>query len=144
MAVAAAETMNHYRQRRWAMPEAGGILLGRLIVHAPRVVVDAVTVPSRWDRWARFSFVRAKGPAQHAINRAWDTYDHARNYLGEWHTHPEDDPTPSALDVEQWCMLARTATFEQDVLYFLIVGRVQVRAWEVGRAADLVTPLETI
>lgn len=137
-------TITRHCQRLEEMPEAGGILLGRVILHAPRVVVDAVTEPSRWDRWTRYTFFRAKEPAQRAINRAWDTSDRKRNYLGDWHTHPEDDPTPSAVDIGEWRRLARTAMFEQNMLFFLIAGRVHVRAWEVTRGNDDVRPLVAI
>lgn len=123
------------------MPEADGILLGRIIVHAPRAVVDEVTEPSQWDRWTRFSFFRAKEPAQRAINRAWSKSDQTRIYLGDWHTHPEDDPTPSALDRREWINLSRTATYEQDVLFFVIAGRREIRAWEVMRGDDEVRTL---
>lgn len=141
VASSAAATLTRYRQHDDAMPEAGGIMLGRVIVHAPRVVVDAVTEPSLWDRWTRYSFFRSKAPAQRAVNRAWDTSDRTRNYLGEWHTHPEDDPSPSALDTTEWRRLARTATFEQDSVFFLIIGRSNVRAWEIVRGSTDVRAL---
>lgn len=144
VASAAAATISRYRQHEDATPEAGGIMLGRVILHAPRVVVDAVTEPSRWDRWTRYSFFRAKEPAQRAINRAWGTSDRTRNYLGDWHTHPEDDPTPSAIDTAEWRQLAKKATFEQDAVFFLIAGRVKVRAWEIARESTEVRALETI
>ena len=137
----ALATIEPYRQRRSAAPEAGGVLLGRLIVERPDVVVDAVTVPSRWDRWSRFGFVRAASPTQRAISRAWENSTGEQNYLGEWHTHPEDDPTPSGVDLSNWDRLARDARFEQDALFFVIAGRAHIRAWEMPQGGGRATPL---
>lgn len=130
-----------YRQRSGAATEAGGVLLGRLIVERPDVVVDTVTVPSQRDWRSRFTFVRAAAPTQRAIDRAWKESLGEQNYLGEWHTHPEDDPTPSGVDLSDWRRLARDARFEQDALFFVIAGRVHIRAWEVARGGGQVAAL---
>ncbi len=122
-------------------PEAGGVLLGRIVVERPNVVVETVTVPSPDDRRSRFSFFRAERPTQSAINAAWEASGGTQNYLGEWHTHPEDHPTPSRVDRKGWQRLAYEARFEQDALFFLIVGRVSIAAWEVPRGGGPETAL---
>lgn len=130
-----------HRQRSLCKPESGGVLLGRLIVGSSDVVVDSVTEPSAKDRRGRYFFRRARRPAQRAVNTAWSGSMGSRNYLGEWHTHPEDDPQPSDDDLTDWRRLARVARFEQEALFFLIAGRVQVRVWEVARGDETVVPL---
>ncbi len=84
------------------------------------ILVESVTVPAKGDKRTRFSFVRAKQPTQDAIDGAWKQSQGMQNYLGEWHTHPEDDPTRSACDKRDWQHLVRDARFEQDGLLFVI------------------------
>jgi len=43
-------------------------------------------------------------------------------YLGEWHTHPEDHPTPSGLDRSEWRRLA-TGRRDKRPQLSIIVGR---------------------
>ena len=52
------------------------------------------------------------------------------NYLGEWHTHPEDVPSPSSHDRRDWLRTLDTAQFEQSFLFFIIVGRTSIGVWE--------------
>jgi len=40
-------------------------------------------------------------------------------FLGEWLTHPEINPTPSSLDIEEW---KKTVQNNLDTLLFLIIG----------------------
>lgn len=95
------------------------------------VIVDAATQPTSLDRAGRFFFRRAKQPTQKAINDSWSISGGTRNYLGEWHTHPELSPTPSPHDREDWRRISMQATFEQDFLLFLIVGQKSMALWEV-------------
>lgn len=123
-----------HRQLNGADTEAGGLLLGRLIRDTHDVVVDTASPPSPEDRRSRFSFFRARNPAQRAVDRAWKESGQVVNYLGEWHSHPEDDPCPSCIDRRDWKKIVSRAAFEQDFLFFFIVGRVTVRAWELARS----------
>jgi integrative and conjugative element protein (TIGR02256 family) len=136
--------MEEYRQRGTFASEAGGILLGRIFPDSGDVHVDCVTTPNPSDQRSRFRFIRAAQPTQNAIESAWSESQGLQNYLGEWHTHPEDDPTPSSLDRRNWSRLARTATYEQAALFFIIVGRTSIRLWEVKRGGGKARALEEI
>ena len=127
-----------YRQMDAGTREAGGILLGRLIMGSPDIVVDEAAGPLPTDRRGRFFFFRAKRPSQLLVDHAWHASGQTRNYLGEWHTHPEDDPSPSCFDRRNWSRIVARAQFEQSSLLFAIVGRAHVRVWEVSNA--LTTP----
>jgi integrative and conjugative element protein (TIGR02256 family) len=137
----ALRILERYRQLDACVSEAGGVLLGRLIVERPDTVVDTVTEPSPADRRTRFAFHRAARPTQRAVIDAWERSDGTRNFLGEWHTHPEDVPHPSEVDLRGWQRLARIARFEQDWLFFVIVGRIVTSAWEVPRGGGSVVQL---
>jgi integrative and conjugative element protein (TIGR02256 family) len=130
-----------HRQVKMNDVEAGGILLGRMIINSRDVVVDIASLPSPNDRRGRFSFFRARNPAQLLVDRAWSESGQVINYLGEWHTHPEDDPQPSCIDRRDWKKIVTRALFDQDFLIFIIVGRTTIRAWEISRTRPKPVPL---
>lgn len=130
------------RQVEVGAHEAGGMLLGRFIDQTDDVVVDEVTEPKVEDRRGRFFFNRAKAAAQRYINLVWRMSRSTRVYLGEWHTHPEDDPTPSHQDLANWRRIANKAKYDQDSLIFVIVGRQRIRVWVSGKSSLAVSELE--
>ena len=117
-----------YAQHSRTATEAGGVLLGHYIQNSDDVVVDAVTEPMPGDRRTRCSFYRAKARHQAAMEAAWQASGGTCTYLGEWHTHPEADPTPSSTDTKGWRCRLREDQYE-DELFFLIVGTTTVRMW---------------
>ena len=124
-----------FRQIGKRQRESGGVLLGRIILETNNVVVDEITSPSLCDLRRRFSFFRARSPAQQRVNRAWSQSSRTVNYLGEWHTHPEDHPAPSGHDFKEWIRISHEAQFEQDFLCFIIVGRISICVWELPKKA---------
>jgi integrative and conjugative element protein (TIGR02256 family) len=122
-----------HRQLSKGAPEAGGVLLGRLVKGLPDIIVDHALGPSPQDRRGRFFFFRAKSPAQTLIDQAWQASGQTLNYLGEWHTHPEDDPSPSCIDKRDWSRISARARYEQSSLLFVIVGRKHLRVWEAPK-----------
>ena len=132
----ALRTLNSFRQEDDGDPEAGGVLLGRLIEESDDVVIDEASVPSDSDRRGRTFFQRARRVAQKIVDRAWRKTSGTRVYLGEWHTHPESVPHPSAQDHSDWLRIVQTARFEHDFLLFVIVGTQTIRTWIVERGAS--------
>jgi len=140
---AAAEVMSRCRQLSRRDSEAGGMILGRLVVESNDLVIDEATQPSKRDRKGRFFFIRRRRAAQCRVNQAWLGSNGTRNYLGEWHSHPEDNPTPSDIDIENWCRIGAEARYEQDFLLFAIVGRERTRLWELAKFGGDLTELES-
>ncbi len=118
-------------------PEAGGILLGRLILNTDDVIVDQATEPVPDDKRLRFFFWRSNKPAQQRVIDAWNGSSGTQNYLGEWHTHPEDVPTPSCVDIQNWKRILKKSRFEQEFLLFTIVGRRETRLWEASKRGGI-------
>jgi len=127
-----------HRQVDHGAMEAGGVLLGRLILDSQDIVVDGITDPGPRDRRSRYFFYRTKDRTQLLIDQAWRDSCGTRIYLGEWHTHPEPDPTPSAHDLRNWQRIALKAVYEQDRLLFVIVGWTEVRVWEMNKEGECV------
>lgn len=118
-------------QHRDADCEAGGLLLGT--VHGVHLMIDEATAPTKWDKRLRYLFERTPlGHAGIALAR-WKASQGTVRYLGEWHTHPEDHPTPSSLDRSEWQRLANERKDKRPLLA-VIVGRRSLRV-------ELVPPL---
>lgn len=139
---AASQVLSRYRQLSKRDAEAGGMILGRLVTDSNDLIIDEVTEPSKHDRKGRFFFFRRRRAAQCRVNQAWLASDGTRNYLGEWHSHPEDDPTPSNVDIENWHRISSDARFEQDFLLFVIVGRRKTKLWELPKFGGPLQELE--
>jgi integrative and conjugative element protein (TIGR02256 family) len=114
-------------------------MLGRLILDSSDVIVDEATQPHPDDKRSRFFFWRSNRPAQQRVVDAWNGSSGTHIYLGEWHTHPEDVPTPSCVDIQNWKRILKKSRFEQGFLLFVIVGRRETRVWEArkGRKIEL-------
>lgn len=141
IAEAAIAVFEERRQLSDDSVESGGILLGRWILESEDVIVDDATRPAVADRRGRFFFLRARKPAQRIVNKAWEESGATRWYLGEWHSHPEDSPTPSSKDRSDWLRILREARFEQPALFFIIVGRKEIGLWEACRETGVITRL---
>ena len=127
-----------HRQLTADSKESGGILLGRLIEKSEDVVIDEVTLPYVGDKRGRYFFFRKRKSAQQSVNTAWGASLHTRIYLGEWHTHPEDHPSPSITDLENWKRIGRIAIYEQEFLFFIIIGIKTIAAWEWKKDGTIV------
>lgn len=120
--VPSMERMSKYIQQTSDSAEAGGILLGRLIKDSKDIVIDNITVPMIGDKRKRYSFKRGSKMHQRIADRAWKRSKGTCNYLGEWHTHPENYPSPSYQDIKDWKRKLKADFSSTRYLYFVIVG----------------------
>lgn len=125
--------LESFRQNKVEDKESGGILIGRFIIGTNDVVIHEVTIPTKADRRNRSFFKRSKKATQNLINAMWKNSNGTLNYLGEWHTHPEDIPSPSEIDLNNWYKITQSAYYEQEFLFFVIVGRKKLRIWESNK-----------
>jgi integrative and conjugative element protein (TIGR02256 family) len=106
-----------FRQVEPSAVEAGGILLGfRRDTH---LHVAIATPPGPLDRRRKFHFYRdVQFHAEIALSQ-WAKTQETMDYIGEWHTHPEDRPQPSALDLQEWRQICRR---RNEPMVFMIQG----------------------
>jgi integrative and conjugative element protein (TIGR02256 family) len=121
--------MVKHRQDTKRKKEAGGLLVGRHLLNRVDIIVDGITEPLPGDRRTRLSFFRAPQKHQSALDLAWQVSEGTETYLGEWHTHPEEVPTPSTTDLRNWKRKLRVDVYS-DVLFFVIVGTHALVVWE--------------
>lgn len=101
-----------------ARPESGGVLLGT--VHAGGLLVTVATQPTRRDRRFRYLFVRLPFGHRTIARRLWRGSGALTRYIGEWHTHPQDVPSPSAIDLDEWRKLAKVRADARPLLAVIV------------------------
>lgn len=109
--------INRYRQGAMHDVEAGGILLGAR--RARHIDITLATTPKHGDKRSRVGFHRLSSFHQSFAIRAWRRFGRKLDYVGEWHTHPERNPSPSPIDQMEWAKLMRTRNSD---LVFMILG----------------------
>lgn len=88
-------------------PETGGILLGSL--RGPHIECTGFSEAGPDDRRGSLHFTRQDSIHQKIASHAWNISGHTVTFIGEWHTHPIGNPTPSSIDTASWCALAQRA-----------------------------------
>lgn len=94
------QVFNRYKQEGIDSKEAGGILLGH--VRGEHLEIIEATEPSFWDRRFRFLFERMPYFHHKLAMKRWKESNGLVRYIGEWHTHPQNHPTPSSIDITEW------------------------------------------
>jgi integrative and conjugative element protein (TIGR02256 family) len=106
--------MDNYRQTTLRRPEAGGQLFAKI---TPKlIVVAAATGPHRKDIRSRFSFIPNK---KRLTTEIQTHFLKGLHYVGDWHTHPQDIPKPSSLDIHS--MRKSFSLSKHSLEHFLIV-----------------------
>lgn len=130
-----------YHQFEPNSPEAGGVLIGRLIVDSLDVVLDSATPAMPHDQRSRFRIDRLDPAHQIQVNRAFE--NSGGTYVGEWHTHPEAHPQPSQLDLRNWRRKSREDLYYGAGLVFMILGTEYLGIWYIKRRSWQVMCLAT-
>lgn len=117
---ATLDTLLKHVQAKDTDCEAGGLLLGS--VHGNHMLIEQATVPTEWDKRFRYLFERMPFGHQAIALAQWTASQGTIRYLGEWHTHPEDHPTPSGLDRSEWNRLSSRRRDKRSMVA-VVVGR---------------------
>ena len=102
--------------------ESGGILLGCQVDGELLFDLTAASMPSKFDVSRRYSFLRKMRPANKLIAATWDKTGGVVNYIGEWHTHDESLPIPSATDRKLMRQVVEDGSCLLDRAFMVIVG----------------------
>lgn len=106
--------------------EAGGYIVGYQHKATGNISLEGVSYPFPQDKRTRLHFdmkdfhhkaylLRSK------INKSY--------YLGVWHTHPQDVPIPSSIDLNDWHRTLELDKSAADYMFFIIAGRQMARIW---------------
>lgn len=104
--------------------EAGGILLGHRAGNHIHII--SATGPLPDDKRERLTFDRIDAGHQQAAYSAWTSSGGTVDYVGDWHTHPQTNPTPSQKDYLEWRKLMSKIS---KLHIFAIVGTSRNGIW---------------
>lgn len=114
----AKESLIRYRQLSSSSPERGGLVFGQILTKDSAVIrfIREVTTKEAKPRFCLFS----KNDENKIIKEEFKKGNHL---LGKWHTHYENTPEPSAMDIAS--MQTYYATSEHNMPFFLmlIIGK---------------------
>ena len=127
--------MMKFKQDAFEKPEAGGILIGYYIQNNSFSITD-ITTPTLYDKSSRFNFIRNIKSVQSTLKRLFKKSGGKKIYLGEWHTHPENTPTPSGLDNKSIIDQLKFNQLNSDIIFMIIIGRngfyiSSVKKWKI-------------
>ena len=109
--------LESHRQTRLWHREAGGQLFARFDPGA--VLVERITGPRRTDRRSRASYHPDRAAEQREIH---DMHALGFHYVGDWHTHPETLPLPSAVDRSAMVDMFANSSTQAEGFLLVVVG----------------------
>ena len=110
--------------------EMGGILIGAYDTKLECLRITDMSFPYPGDEQSSFRFFRKSKGHQEEMDRLWEESEHTKAYLGEWHTHNQDTPTPSITDCKTWKRISkRNKNFDE--CFFMIIGKKTFIVWTV-------------
>ncbi|MCM2446252.1 peptidase [Rahnella sp. CG8] len=122
-----------FRQLTPDSHEAAGVLIGER--RGAHLVIHTISEPGEGDLQSRSSVDRCGTHHQAVVNDAFRNSSGTLQYLGEWHTHPEDYPQPSSRDRQSWRMYLTASV----PMVLIIVGRKHL--WAAKKTEDVIMTL---
>lgn len=116
---------NQHKQLSKTANEACGILMCS-IDNKDNVYINNATSPKPNDTRKRASFFLKDKSHQKELDELYKKSDATIFLCGTWHSHPEDSPTASALDIKEWGKFITGNNGNIDNFYFIIVGKVDI------------------
>lgn len=91
--------MSMYVQNRSFINESGGVLLGYKVKEHNVIIIDDLSLPDKEDESSMIKFIRKSISHILKINKSSLNNSFC---IGNWHTHPVSNPTPSLIDLSTW------------------------------------------
>lgn len=113
-----------HRQTGSDSREAGGMLVGYENIATGNFTASTGTPPQATDLRSRISL---KLGLQH--RRLLDEIVFPYGYIGTWHTHPSEIPSPSSVDLKDWRKCIKHNRTSTNALIFIIAGISGFRVW---------------
>lgn len=125
-----------FRQDTHEKYEAGGILMGKRLLNGNIIITD-VTSPQKGDTRKRTFFKKKTRIHQSISDILWKKSSGKTIYLGEWHTHPENNPVPSTVDLRGWRLSVNKQSNDKTYI-FVILGIKELAVWSYSKTDGLI------
>ena len=109
------------KQKKVCDAEKGGVLMGKLYPSSNKIVITHALICKN-QKSSRYGLTLNTKCLQKKILKIWEENEGTVTYLGDWHTHPENNPKPSILDFKTFVLNYFTSKFDQNLLLYIIVG----------------------
>ncbi len=121
-----AAVLSKHGQVRATSKEAGGMLFARFADGL--VSIEHVSTPSLFDFRSRFAFRPSLAHQRDTIRKQFSKGLH---FIGEWHTHPQEQPEPSQQDIDtaRDCLFESKHELNSFVVVVLGMDAALSRAW---------------
>jgi integrative and conjugative element protein (TIGR02256 family) len=117
-----------FKQNNLSDCESAGLLIGHVKSNGD-IWVNKITKPKEQDIRTRAYFKLDADSHQDELNDIYTRSDQLLGYLGTWHTHPQNIPTPSGLDISDWKKHCNENVDRP--LIFVVVGLKQVSIYMI-------------
>lgn len=115
-----------YRQNQKMRSESGGLLLGRTNINGTTRIFE-ITMPMENDVQDRITFIRKD---KRHLAYVLEANNRCLYFKGNWHTHPQNVPSPSWIDKISWKnAMKNSKPGESGYIFFVIVGIEEVNIW---------------
>lgn len=108
--------------------ETGGILVGSYTKSLDCAVIEIITGPPKDSQKGRTWFKRGVKGLQEILENYWKGN---RFYIGEWHFHPDSDPSPSDKDKNQLKAICKSKEYDCSAPILVIVGGSPPNDWDI-------------
>lgn len=108
--------------------ETGGILVGSYTKSLDCAVVESITGPPRDSQRGRTWFKRGIKGLQKILKNYWKRN---RFYIGEWHFHPNGEPSPSNTDKNQLKIICESKDYDCSAPVLVILGGNLPDDWKI-------------
>lgn len=129
------QVFNSFRQIKKKDKESCGILVGTHSIDEKTIEIKIATKPGKHDIRTRYSYKMTSKHHMKILKKAYKKSNTEQVYLGTWHSHPENVPSPSTVDIDDWNKQYNDNIHLFDKMIFIIVGIVKTKWWiiENGR-----------
>lgn len=100
-------------------PEAGGQLFAQITEDGSHWSVSYATGPRLTDKRSRFFFKPDRRSERLEIHTEFEKGNH---YVGDWHTHPQKSPQPSARDIRSMAEMVQKSKHQLPGFLMVVVG----------------------
>ncbi len=131
------KTIYKYIQKTDKAFESGRIILGREDKETNNLIIDFCTEPFYNDKRSKYKFERIDKRHITEYEKINSENDNIYLYIGEWHTHPEQVPSYSKIDKDNWIKINKEDTC-YDFQYQMIAGIEELRIWKVENESNII------
>jgi integrative and conjugative element protein (TIGR02256 family) len=122
------ESWMNYRQIDRCSIESAGLLVGYRGIES-NILIDGITNPKDSDINKHTFFKLDDKKHRLEIEKIHAESQQNRAYIGTWHTHPQEYPTPSSLDYHDWHKHVEENTDRQ--LFFVVIGTKSIKIFTI-------------